>query len=110
MRNECSGGSGPSRRIPHHPPRIFSDMRSAGMIGGLGPESTIDYYRFILARCRARTPDQPYPHIIINSLDPDNVLAILDAARLDDLADYLSAALEQLVYAGADFAFIAANT
>ena len=80
------------------------------MIGGLGPESTIDYYRSILARCRARASDQTYPHIIINSLDPDKVLAILDAARLDDLADYLSAALDQLVHAGADFAFIAANT
>jgi aspartate racemase len=45
------------------------------MIGGLGPESTIDYYRSILARHRARSPDQPYPHIIINSLDPDKVLA-----------------------------------
>src|SRR5258708_18944092 len=85
-------------------------MRTAGMIGGLGPESTIDYYRSILARCRARTPDQPYPHIIINSLDPDKVLAVLDAGRLDDLTDYLSAALDQLVHAGADFAFIAANT
>jgi len=80
------------------------------MIGGLGPESTIDYYRSILARCRARTPAQPYPHIIINSLDPDKVLLILDAARLDDLADYLAAALDQLVQADADFAFIAANT
>jgi aspartate racemase len=85
-------------------------MRTAGMIGGLGPESTIDYYRSILARCRARTPDQAYPHIVINSLDPDKVLAILDAARLDDLADCLAAALDQLVHAGADFAFIAANT
>jgi aspartate racemase len=77
------------------------------MIGGLGPESTIDYYRSILARHRARSPDQPYPHIIINSLDPDKVLAILDATRL---ASYLAAALKQLVHAGADFAFIAANT
>jgi aspartate racemase len=80
------------------------------MIGGLGPESTIDYYRSILAHYRARTPDQAYPHIIINSLDPDKVLAILDAARLDDLADYLSGALDQLVRASAEFAFIAANT
>ena len=80
------------------------------MIGGLGPESTIDYYRSILARCRARTLDQAYPHIFINSLDPDKVLAILDAARRGNLADYLVAALEQLAHAGADFAFIAANT
>jgi aspartate/glutamate racemase len=32
-------------------------MRLAGMIGGLGPESTIDYYRSIIARYRARKPD-----------------------------------------------------
>ncbi len=80
------------------------------MIGGLGPESTIDYYRSILARCRARTRDRGYPHVIINSLDPDKAIAMLDASRLDDLTDYLAAALEQLVHAGANFAFIAANT
>ncbi len=80
------------------------------MIGGLGPESTIDYYRSILARYRARTRDQGYPHVIINSLDVDKAIAMLDASRLDHLTDYLAAALEQLVHAGANFAFIAANT
>jgi aspartate racemase len=85
-------------------------MRTAGMIGGLGRESTIDYYRSILAGCRARTRDQGYPHMLINSLDADKVLAMLDACRLDDLTDYLAAGLEQLVHAGVEFAFIAANT
>jgi aspartate racemase len=85
-------------------------MRSVGMIGGLGPESTIDYYRSIIARFRARKPDAGYPHVIMNSLDADKVLAILDAGRLDDLADYLDAGVQLLVRAGADFAFIAANT
>jgi aspartate racemase len=85
-------------------------MKSAGMIGGLGPESTIDYYRSILARYRARKPDSGYPHIIINSLDVDKGLAMLDAGRLHDLADYLAAGVASLENAGADFAFIAANT
>jgi aspartate racemase len=85
-------------------------MRTAGMIGGLGPESTIDYYRSILARYRARKPDGGYPHIIINSLDVDKGIAMLDAGRLDDLADYLAAGMESLENAGADFGFIAANT
>jgi aspartate racemase len=85
-------------------------MRTAGMIGGLGPESTIDYYRSILARYRARKPDGGYPHILINSLDVDKGLAMLDAGRLDDLVDYLSSGVESLVHAGADFGFIAANT
>jgi aspartate racemase len=80
------------------------------MIGGLGPESTIDYYRQILERYRARKPDGGNPHILINSLDVDKGIAMLDAGRLDDLADYLSAGAEALVRAGADFGFIAANT
>jgi aspartate racemase len=85
-------------------------MKTAGMIGGLGPESTIDYYRSIVARYRARKPDSGNPHILINSLDVDKGIAMLDAGRLHDLADYLCAALESLENAGADFAFIAANT
>lgn len=80
------------------------------MIGGLGPESTIDYYRSIIARYRARKPDAGYPHVIINSLDVDKGIALLNTARLGDLADYLAAGVDLLVRAGADFGFIAANT
>lgn len=85
-------------------------MRTAGIIGGLGSESTIDYYRSIIARFRERKPDAGFPHIIINSLDVDRGLAMVEAGRLDDLADYLSAGLEALVSAGAEFGCIAANT
>lgn len=80
------------------------------MIGGLGPESTIDYYRSIIARFRARKPDGGYPHVVINSLDVDKGIALLDAGRLGELADYLTAGVELLALAGADFGFIAANT
>jgi aspartate racemase len=85
-------------------------MRTAGIIGGLGPESTIDYYRSIIALYRERKPGAGYPHVIINSLDVDKGIAMLDAGRLDDLADYLASGLDRLVRAGADFALIAANT
>jgi aspartate racemase len=85
-------------------------MRTAGMIGGLGPESTIDYYRTIIARYRARKPDSGNPHVIINSLDVDKGIALLNAGRVGDLGDYVAAGVESLVRAGADFGFIAANT
>jgi aspartate racemase len=85
-------------------------MQTAGMIGGLGPESTIDYYRSIIARYRARNAQAEYPHIVINSLDVDKGIAMLNAGRLEDLADYLVAGIQLLVRAGADFGFIAANT
>src|SRR5438270_10515739 len=85
-------------------------MRTVGIVGGLGPESTIDYYRSILARYRELTHGREYPHILINSLDPDKAIAMLDADQLGEFADYLSVAIERLVRAGADFACIAANT
>ena len=55
-------------------------------------------------------PDSGNPHIVINSLDVDKGIAMLDAGRLDDLADYLASGVEALVRAGANFGFIAANT
>ena len=30
------------------------EMKTLGIVGGIGPESTIEYYRFILDGCRAR--------------------------------------------------------
>jgi len=80
------------------------------MIGGLGPETTVDYYRSILARFRERKPGEGYPHIVIDSLDVDRGIAMLDAGRLADLVDYLAAGVDALARAGADFGFIAANT
>jgi len=65
------------------------------MIGGLGPESTVDYYS-MLASYRARKPDGESPHVVINSLAVDRGIAMLDAGRLDELADYLAAAVESL--------------
>src|SRR5512143_3985779 len=44
-------------------------MKTLGIVGGIGPESTIEYYRFILDGCRKRVPDGPAPHIIIDSID-----------------------------------------
>ena len=85
-------------------------MRTAGMIGGLGPESTIDYYRSIISRYRARNPEGGYPQIVIDSLDVDKGIAMLDAGKLDELTDYLVSSVERLVRAGATFGFIAANT
>src|SRR5438309_392750 len=44
-------------------------MKTLGMIGGVGPESTIDYYKNIIALHRERKPDGHYPQFVINSID-----------------------------------------
>ncbi len=85
-------------------------MKTAGMIGGLGPESTVDYYRAIIARYRARNPDGSYPALIINSLDVSKGIRLVDSGRLAELEDYLAEGVESLARAGATFGFLSANT
>ncbi len=85
-------------------------MKTLGIVGGIGPESTIDYYRFILDGYRARVTDGSAPHLIIDSLDVNRGIALLDANDLAGLADYVSASLDRLRRAGAEIALMAANT
>ncbi len=44
-------------------------MKTLGIIGGIAPESTIEYYRLIIASYRTQKPDGSYPPLIINSID-----------------------------------------
>jgi aspartate racemase len=54
-------------------------MQTAGIIGGIGPESTIEYYRQMLAEYRERRPDGSYPPIVINSIDMQKMLGLIAA-------------------------------
>ena len=80
------------------------------MIGGLGPESTIDYYQKIIAIYRERTRDGHYPEFIVVSIDLRRGLDFMDANELSGMADYLLEAIGKLARAGADFTIISANT
>ncbi len=85
-------------------------MRTVGIIGGIGPESTVDYYRSIIASYRDRTRDGSYPSIVINSIDVRRMLDLVGANRLSELEAYLLGELGRLARAGVDFAVLAANT
>ena len=52
-------------------------MKPIGVIGGIGPESTIDYYRAMIAAYQERQPDGSYPAIVINSIDAQAMLGAL---------------------------------
>lgn len=100
-------------------------MKTVGIIGGIGPESTIEYYRLIIAAFRerqrgtgvepvdnhAQDPRAPsYPSIIIDSVDLTRLLRWLGANELDAFTDHLAGELERLARAGADFGVLASNT
>ena len=85
-------------------------MKTLGIIGGLGPESTIDYYGRIIALYRERTGDGSYPQFIINSINMKKGLDFMDANNLAGMAEYLLEEIGKLAQAGATFGLISANT
>ena len=85
-------------------------MKTLGMIGGIGPESTIEYYRAIIAAYRQQKPDGSYPPIMINSIDVTKMLHLIGVNQLVEVTDYLVTEVHKLAKAGADFGLLAANT
>lgn len=84
-------------------------MKKLGLIGGTGPESTIDYYRLLTAQYREKM-DGASPPVIINSVDLKRMIAWMSANELDKVTDYLVGEFEILEKAGVDFAALTANT
>jgi len=85
-------------------------MQTLGIIGGIGPESTIDYYRRIIALYRQRKQDGSYPLIIINSIDMKKMLDFIEANELARLTEYLLGEVQKLARAGADLGLLASNS
>ena len=84
-------------------------MKTLGIVGGIGPESTIIYYRSIIREYR-RHASGSNPSILINSIDNDKLLRLVRLGKLGELIEYLVYELQSLVRAGATTALLAANT
>lgn len=84
-------------------------MKTLGLIGGTGPESTIEYYRLLTAQCREKAGGNS-PSLIINSINLKNMIEWMGANELDKVADCLVEAIDRLHRAGADFGALTANT
>lgn len=85
-------------------------MIKIGMIGGLGPESTLDYYKLLIKTYRNKAECENNPEIIIYSMDINSLLKLIGNKQWDDVVEWLVNGIKVLHNAGADFGFISANT
>jgi aspartate racemase len=85
-------------------------MRRLGIVGGLGPQSTIDYYRRLTRALDVGSRNGPAPPILITSADLGLVMRLTGSGNLKALTEYLASEVARLVAAGADIGLIAANT
>jgi aspartate racemase len=84
-------------------------MKTLGLVGGTGPESTIEYYRLLVAKYREQA-DGNSPPLVINSVNLKNMIEWMTAGELAKVTNYLSDAIDKLRLAGADLAALTANT
>ena len=85
-------------------------MKRIGIVGGIGPESTVDYYKLIIGAFHEKQTDLGYPEIIIYSANLSSLMRILEANDWETLTDWLLEKVVALHKAGAEFAVIGSNT
>lgn len=85
-------------------------MKRIGILGGMSPESTVDYYNDIIHRYTARYQNHSYPEILIFSVTFGELIPLMEAGDWDSIGTKLAAGAKVLESAGADFIIIATNT
>jgi aspartate racemase len=85
-------------------------MKRIGIIGGIGPESTVDYYKLIIGAFHEKHARFGYPEIIIYSANLSSLMRILEANDWENLTVWLLEKVVALHKAGAEFAVIGSNT
>ena len=85
-------------------------MKKIGIIGGLGPLSTIEYYNRIINDYRKITNDENYPQLFINSINMTEMLGYVSKNEYEKLIELLVNEIEKLKMIGADYVAIASNT
>jgi aspartate racemase len=84
-------------------------MKKIGIIGGIGPESTLDYYRRLIRAFQERKSTD-YPEIIIYSANLNELLKLMEGKRWEALTEWLLHRIEALRKAGAEFGAIGSNS
>jgi len=85
-------------------------MKKLGLIGGIGPESTVPYYRGIVYGVQSKVGKDFYPNLTIESLNVFNVLRMCRDKEHEALIEYLMVAINNLKSSGADFVAMSGNT
>lgn len=85
-------------------------MKKLGLVGGMGPESTIPYYHDIVYGVQKRMGKECFPELTIESVNVFHVLRLCSEQKYDELTQYLLKAVSNLARCGADFAVLSANT
>ncbi len=84
--------------------------KKIGILGGLSPESTVTYYKYITRSYAERSRNYSFPEIIIYSVNFQKYVDWQNSGAWGEAAKDMIQAARALQRAGADFGIIATNT
>ena len=85
-------------------------MTRVGIIAGIGPESTIAYYRLIIETFQEEIGSDDYPEFTLHNISLKKMLSFVDANDLDGLVEFLKERIEILENSGVEYVALASNT
>lgn len=85
-------------------------MKRIGIMGGMGPESTVTYYEHIIRAYHKRFGNYAFPEMIIYSVNFQQFIDLFNKARWERVAEEAIRVLDRLYKSGADFGIMATNT
>ncbi|WP_458413252.1 aspartate/glutamate racemase family protein [Schinkia sp. CFF1] len=86
-------------------------MKKVGIVGGMGPESTVDYYQSVIMKFQEKIGSkEELPELYINSINMYKMFKLLMNGQTVELINYLTDAVRKLEIVGADFVVMSANT
>jgi aspartate racemase len=85
-------------------------MNKIGIIGGIGPASTVEYYNRLINGYRKITGEDNYPQLYIDSINMTEMLTYVSENDYEKLVNLFINEINNLKICGADYIAIASNT
>lgn len=85
-------------------------MKKLGLIGGIGPESTILYYKKLVYGLQEKVGHRFFPNLVIESLNVFDVLDFCEKNNHEGLVKYLMMGINNLIAADAEVIALTGNT
>jgi aspartate racemase len=85
-------------------------MKTIGLVGGTGWESTAEYYKLINEKMNAQLGGLNFAKCILYSFNYSDIYKLNEAGRIDEFFDPLLNACNTVIEAGSDCIMLCANT
>lgn len=88
----------------------MKNYKRIGVLGGMSPETTVEFYHSIIREHFNEHGDYAYPEVVIFSVNFKRIIDLQESGDMETYTNELMRGVESLESSGVDFIVIASNT